>query len=88
MEAMTSGCPVACGNVSCFPETVADAAQLFDPYDVESIATALQAVLYSPERRAELIKLGQERAKRFSWQQCAEAEYQLYQDLMNKLGQL
>jgi glycosyltransferase involved in cell wall biosynthesis len=82
MEAMTIGCPVACSNVSCFPETVADAAELFDPYDVDSIAQSLEAVLYSPTYRTELINRGRERAQRFSWQQCAEEQAALYRSLI------
>lgn len=82
-ESMSHNCPVACSNTSCFPETVAQAAELFDPEEVESIAGAIDRVLSSPTRRAELIGLGQQRLQLFSWQACAEQHYQLYQTLLH-----
>jgi glycosyltransferase involved in cell wall biosynthesis len=74
---------VACANTSCFPETVANAAELFDPYDVDSIAQALQNVLYDEVRSTELVKLGKQNIQRFSWDRCAAEHYQLYQSLLN-----
>jgi glycosyltransferase involved in cell wall biosynthesis len=83
-EAMSHNCPVACSNTSCFPETVANAAELFDPHNVESIAGAIDRVLSSAARRAELIGLGQLRLRLFSWQSCAEQHHQLYRSLLAK----
>jgi glycosyltransferase involved in cell wall biosynthesis len=82
LEAMAAGCPVACSNVSCFPETVASAAELFDPYDVESIAQALKNVLYDADRSIELVELGKKNIQRFSWDRCAIEHHQLYQSLL------
>jgi glycosyltransferase involved in cell wall biosynthesis len=81
LEAMSLDCPVACSQVSCFPETVANAAELFDPQDVDSIGAALCRVLASPKRQAELVALGRQRLQHFSWQSCAAAHHQLYQSL-------
>lgn len=83
LEAMAVGCPVACANTSCFPETVANAAELFDPYEVEAIAQALQNVLYDAGWSAELVKLGKQNIQRFSWDRCAAEHYQLYQALLS-----
>jgi glycosyltransferase involved in cell wall biosynthesis len=83
LEAMAAGCPVACSNTSCFPETVANAAELFDPYDVESIAQALQNVLYDAARSTELVALGQQNIQRFSWDRCAAEHHQVYQSLLS-----
>jgi glycosyltransferase involved in cell wall biosynthesis len=83
LEAMSAGCPVACSNVSCFPETVADAAELFDPYDVDSIAQGLKNVLYDTARSAELVKLGKQNIQRFSWDRCAAEHHQVYKSLLN-----
>jgi glycosyltransferase involved in cell wall biosynthesis len=83
LEAMAAGCAVACSNVSCFPETVANAAELFDPYDVDSIAQALQNVLYDAARSTELVKLGKQNIQRFSWDRCAAEHHQVYQSLLN-----
>jgi glycosyltransferase involved in cell wall biosynthesis len=82
LEAMAAGCPVACSNTSCFPETVADAAELFDPYDVEAITHALSNVLYSADRAAELVQAGHQRIQLFSWDRCAAEHHKLYRSLL------
>jgi glycosyltransferase involved in cell wall biosynthesis len=81
LEAMSLDCPVACSQVSCFPETVANAAELFDPEDVDSIGAAIARVLSSPQRQSELVQMGRQRLQQFSWQICAEAHHRLYQSL-------
>ncbi len=83
LEAMAASCPVACSNVSCFPETVADAAELFDPYDVDSIAHGLKNVLYDTARSAELVAMGKQNIQRFSWDRCAQKHHQVYRSLLN-----
>ena len=37
LEAMACGVPTACSNLSSLPEVAGDAAELFDPYDIDSI---------------------------------------------------
>lgn len=82
IEAMSLHCPVACSNVSSLPEVAGDAAQLFDPYNPESITEALEKVLYSSHRSTELVALGIERAKKFTWKACAEQTQAVYQSLL------
>jgi glycosyltransferase involved in cell wall biosynthesis len=86
LEAMVAGCPVACSKTSCFPETVADAAELFDPYDVDDIARGMRAVLYDPQRTKDLIKSGYQRCQQFSWQTCAEDHLAFYRSLLAAKG--
>jgi glycosyltransferase involved in cell wall biosynthesis len=83
LEAQAAGCPVACANTSCFPETIANAAELFDPYDVEAIAQAIQNVLYDSVRSTELVKLGKQNIQRFSWDRCAAEHHRVYRSLIN-----
>src|SRR5436190_10147044 len=45
LEAMASGCPVACSNGTSLPELCGDAAVLFDPRSVEAIAEAAACAL-------------------------------------------
>ena len=47
LEAMRRDVPVACSNLSALPEVAGDAAELFDPHDVDAIAAAISA----PARR-------------------------------------
>ncbi len=82
LEAMSLRCPVACSNTSSMPEVAGNAAEFFDPYETESIADAIEKVLYSPERAQNLVTLGLERIKRFSWKVCAEQTRLVYSALL------
>jgi glycosyltransferase involved in cell wall biosynthesis len=82
LESMSLQCPVACSNTSSMPEVAGNAAEFFDPYEIESITYALERVLYSSERAENLVKLGTERIKHFSWQACAEQTRQVYLSLV------
>lgn len=82
LEAMSCNCPVVCSDRSSIPEVVGDAAEFFDPYSPESIAYAIESVLYSPERTQTLIQLGKQRVKRFSWESCAKQTADIYTSLL------
>ena len=70
LEAMAAGVPVVAARRTVYPETVGDAGELADP-EPAAIAAALERAL-QPERRAELIAAGRERAAEFSWDRTAE----------------
>jgi glycosyltransferase involved in cell wall biosynthesis len=71
LEAMAAGAPVVTSNVSSLPEVGGDAVEYADPESVPSIAAALERVLRSPQRRAELSARGRERARGFTWDRFA-----------------
>lgn len=81
LEAMSLDCPVICSNTSSIPEVVGEAGEYFNPFDVESIVAAIERVLQSPERRTELVVLGQSRCQLFSWERCAQDTYDVYRRL-------
>lgn len=81
LEAMSFDCPVISSDSSSLPEVAGSAADYFDPYEVESIRAALVRVLYSSERRDELVALGRERIRHFSWEKCAEQTGRVYRSL-------
>jgi glycosyltransferase involved in cell wall biosynthesis len=72
VEAMNCGIPVACADISCLPEIAGDAAVLFDPYDTDAIAEALEKALMDEELRGECIVKGLERAKRYNWEDTVQ----------------
>ena len=72
LEAMASGCPVVCSNLSSFPELVGDAALQVDPKDTKAIATAITTVCNSPKLRKGMAARGLKRAAEFSWEKSAE----------------
>lgn len=81
LEAMSLDCPVICSNTSSIPEVVGAAAEYFDPHDPDSIRSALERALGSPERCRELVTLGRERYTRFTWGRCADATMEMYRSL-------
>jgi alpha-1,3-rhamnosyl/mannosyltransferase len=79
LEAMACGCPVACSNVAALPETVGDAARLFDPRDPRAIADAVLEVLADP---APWVERGLARASLFSWDRTARETDAVYGELL------
>ncbi|MCX6778900.1 MAG: glycosyltransferase family 1 protein [Candidatus Magasanikbacteria bacterium] len=72
LEAMTFNLPVLSSNTSCLPEILDQAALYFDPEKTENISNVLNRLITDPNLRSQLISLGQERIKLFSWQNCAQ----------------
>ena len=81
LEAMAAGTPVITSNVSSLPEVVGDAALLIDPMNASAIADAIGRVLGDTSLRAELIRRGRERVKRFSWERSAARVFEVYSEL-------
>jgi glycosyltransferase involved in cell wall biosynthesis len=78
IEAMACGCPVAASNTTALPEVCGDAALYFDPTSAEDIAAAVLGVLDRPEA---LVERGLERARLFTWDECARRHETLYREL-------
>jgi glycosyltransferase involved in cell wall biosynthesis len=81
LEAMSLNCPVVCSSVSSIPEVAGSAAEYFDPMDPDSIRYAIELVLNSKERQAELINHGRQRCQFFSWERCAAETSSIYENL-------
>lgn len=81
LEAMAYRCPVVSSHASAMPEVIGEAAEFFEPTDVESIAKAIQKVVFSDTHKKELIAKGLERVAQFTWQACAQKHLTLYQKL-------
>jgi glycosyltransferase involved in cell wall biosynthesis len=73
LEAMACGTPVITSNLSSLPEVAGDAAILIDPYKVEEITDAMQAIANDSGLRSHLSQLGLQRATQFSWQKTGQA---------------
>ncbi len=73
LEAMASGTPIVTSRCGSMPEIVGEAAQMVEnPLKPEEIASALAQTLFDEQLRRVLILRGLERAKQFSWEQCAK----------------
>lgn len=84
LEAMASGCPVAASNTSSMPEIINNAGEYFNPYDTEDIQNTIERIILSNTRREELISLGYENIKLFSWSKCAKKSLDIYRNLVGK----
>jgi glycosyltransferase involved in cell wall biosynthesis len=71
LEAMAAGAPVVTSHVSSLPEVGGDAVVYVSPEDEDSIGGALERLLRSPEKRAELSERGPARAAEYSWERTA-----------------
>lgn len=78
LEAMASGCPVICGNLSSLPEVAGDAPTYFDPTSVSSISAAIDETLSDAAYLTSMISRGMSQSKKFSWQKTAEETKKLY----------
>jgi glycosyltransferase involved in cell wall biosynthesis len=81
LEAMACGVPVITSNTSSMPEVAGDAALTVDPYNPEAIADALYTLINNPVLKQQLIDLGLQRSKQFSWENNATKTLEIYNSL-------
>ncbi len=75
LEALASGCPVACSDLPPLREVAGDAAVYFEPSDAESIAAATRAAVGRGGSS------GPARAASFTWDECARRHDEVYREL-------
>jgi glycosyltransferase involved in cell wall biosynthesis len=75
IEAMASGVPVACSNLTSLPEVVGDAALLFDPRNPEQLSEAIISLVHDRDLTARLVKAGEIRAALFSDSKAMAAQF-------------
>ena len=78
VEAMACGTPVITGQVAALVEIGGGSVEHVDSLDAESLGLAMVALARNPERRKELSRLGQQRARTFSWQRAAQETLNVY----------
>ena len=79
LDALVQGTPVACSHASSLPEVAGDAAVYFDPLDAGDIRRALERLLRDDALCRNLIALGRERARQFTWGRTAAATLAAYE---------
>ncbi|TMF81331.1 MAG: glycosyltransferase family 4 protein [Chloroflexi bacterium] len=84
VEAMACGAPVIAANRQSLPEVVGDAGVLFEPSDVDALASALRRMHEEPGFRSELSERGRRRRAQFSWRAAAEATAAIYEELATR----
>jgi glycosyltransferase involved in cell wall biosynthesis len=78
LEAMASGCPVACSTAGALTEVCGNAARYFDPLSVDEMVEAVLTVLGDP---APLSERGLQRAAEFTWDATARRHDDVYRAL-------
>jgi len=78
IECMACGTPVVASNLTAIPEVVGDAALLVDPCRVDDLAGGIYRVLTDDSMRADLIRKGFERARKFTWDSAAASTLDAY----------
>ena len=81
LEAMASGTPVICSNVSAIPEVTGQAAILIDPNDVDELNQKMQRIINDSELESEMIVKGILQASSFTWENCARQTSMVYKNL-------
>lgn len=82
LEAMAYGTPVISSNASCMPEILGDAAEYFDPLDIDAITATTLHVIGDDELRKHLIDKGHRQAKKYSWKKMAEETLMIYEQAL------
>jgi glycosyltransferase involved in cell wall biosynthesis len=84
LEAMIAGTLVVASNVSCLPEIAGPAAELVDPYSVDSLADGMRALLkLEGGPRQQRVEAGRKWALGFTWQAAARQYVELYRRILS-----
>jgi glycosyltransferase involved in cell wall biosynthesis len=84
LEAYRSSTAVITSNTSSMPEIAGEGALYANPYDVNSICEAMIRLYSNPLLREELIRKGQEQAKKYSWDKTAELVWNAIEKVLKK----
>lgn len=80
LEAMSLGVPVVATRAGALPEVLGEGAALVDVGDPVGLAGAIAGLLDDEAASAALGAAGRIRARRFSWERCAEGLVSIYRD--------
>jgi glycosyltransferase involved in cell wall biosynthesis len=77
VEAMACGVPVVASSHPSLDEACGDAAVRVEPTDADAVAAGIRAAI---ERREELVALGLEHARSFTWARCGEIHLRAFEE--------
>ena len=83
LEAMACGTPVIASNRGALPEVIGDYGYLVNPFDIESIASAMNAVINDKKSLDKALEVGPARAASFDWSDTAKEIEAIVEKLEN-----
>ena len=83
LEAMGCDVPVVVADIPVFHEIAEDAALYADPFNVESLAAAMEDGLTSDTHRQKLVERGRVRVAQFTWERSASRLLGLFRELLD-----
>jgi len=79
IEAMVNECPVICSKNEIFEEIAGDAAEYFDPTNLENFKEKVEKTLYSSSKIDELKLLGKKTSQAYNWEKCSSETLKIYE---------
>ena len=83
LEGMASGLPIACSKFGPMPEILDESGLYFDPLDVSSIKNVIKKLIDSQNLRSELSNRAFQRARFFSWKNCADKTFEYFRTIID-----
>ncbi len=84
LEAMSYGTPVVSSKASCMPEILGEAAEYFDPLDINDMAHTINRVITDEQLRKTMIKKGHAQVAKYSWRRMAKETHAIYMRALRK----
>lgn len=84
VEAMACGCAVVSSNAGSLAEVAEGGAQLFHPFDIERIGTAVAHLLNDPETLSRWRQAAILRARDFCWNKTAANTMAIYREILKE----
>ena len=75
---MRVGCPVMCSETTSMPEVGGEAAEYFNPYDVDSIVDTIERVVFNENKMNEMKKKSIVQAEKLSYKNAALQTLEVY----------
>ena len=83
IEAMACGCPTISSNRASLTEIGGNAAQFFDPLEIDDLAESIMKVCENTDFSQRLAKRGPEHAKNFKWEKSFKKHMKLFEKILN-----
>jgi len=84
VHAFACGVPVVASKTQALVEVSGDASLFTDPFNPKDMASKIKMLLDNPSLRAQYIRRGNERLKKYSWEKTAKKTINVYEKVFDK----